>query len=427
MSGLSLVVALSLAATPLTLEEVREASRRQLDALRAELEVERAQSQEKTAWSSIMPQVSLNAGVGFGAQLQVRQRNTFTGEEQLSNFVAPNFRLGLQVSQLLYDGGRWWTQISRSGAQTEAAEGQLKEQQLASELEATRRFFTLVKAQLSLQVLEETVRRSAEQLERAKALYEAGRGQRSAMYDAATNLGSDEMSVVRQRQNILAARLALLAWLGRGDGDFEAVPPVEAADAAPLLPVSEALAHAQQHRPLFKSLDAQVRVAELAITNARADYFPRVSVSAGYSRNANDGLDFVDVRRQHNLSAALNLSWDLFNGFSTVATEDRAKMDLKQTQLQQKQSLLELENEIRQGAQALDVELEILKLAERNLTQAQAQAELETERFNAGAGTTIEVRNAQIKYTQAQLQVLQGRADVEVARAALRRSIGGEL
>ena len=79
-----------------------------------------------------------------------------------------------------YDGGRWWTQISQAGAQKEAAEGQLKEQQMASELEATRRFYTLLKAQLTLKVLEETVRRSGQQLENARSLYEAGRGQRSA-------------------------------------------------------------------------------------------------------------------------------------------------------------------------------------------------------------------------------------------------------
>lgn len=425
MNLASLVVTAMVASTPLTLDEVREASHRQLDALKAELSVEGAQSGVKTAWSSIMPQLSLNAGVGVGAQLQYRQINTFTGETRTSDFVAPNFRLGLQVSQLLYDGGRWWTQISQAGAQKEAAEGQLKEQQMASELEATRRFFTLLKAQLTLKVLEETVRRSSQQLENARSLYEAGRGQRSAVYDAATNLGNDEISVVRQKQSILIARLALLQWLGRPDADVEAVPPPELEQALQPVDAEGSLAWARDHRPLLKSLDAQVRAAEFAITNARADYFPQLSVSAGYSRNANLPLDFVDLRVQHGLSASLNLQWNIFNGLSTQAAEEKSKQALKQTQLQQKQSIVDLEVEIRQGAASLATEQEVLAIAQRNLTQAEQQVLLETERFAAGAGSSLEARNAQIKYTQAQLAVLQGRADVATARAALNRSIGG--
>ena len=48
------------------------------------------------------------------------------------------------------------------------------------------------------------------------------------------------------------------------------------------------------------------------------------------------------------------------------------------------------------------------------------QLKLEEERYAAGAGTSLEVRNAQLKLTQAQLTQVQGRVDVEIARAALR-------
>ncbi len=108
MSALSLVVVAIAASTPLTLQEVREASHQQLDALKAELAVEGAQSGIKTAWSSIMPQISMNASAGVGAQLESRQINIYTGESTISKpYAVPNFRLGLQVSQLLYDGARW--------------------------------------------------------------------------------------------------------------------------------------------------------------------------------------------------------------------------------------------------------------------------------------------------------------------------------
>jgi outer membrane protein TolC len=46
------------------------------------------------------------------------------------------------------------------------------------------------------------------------------------------------------------------------------------------------------------------------------------------------------------------------------------------------------------------------------------------ERYRAGAGTQLEVRDAELKLTQAELQLLQTRTDVEVARTSLARAMG---
>jgi outer membrane protein len=438
LSLLSLLVASQLAATPITLEEVREASRQSLDAIRARLDVERAVSNTKSSRSVIFPQVDLN--LGAGVTLIGRQRafstvpvfdanQNLTGYEQRAVDTESNeqgrFTFGVSVNQLLYDGGRWWTQIAQSGEQEEATRGQLKEQQLSSELEAVRRFFELVKAQLTLKVFVETLDRSKQQVERANALYEAGRGPRSAWYDARTNLANDEINVVRQRQRIAQTRLQLLQWIGRADADVEAVVPANLEQIPAPFDTALAIKTAREKRPLFKSLEANVRAGELGVTISRADYFPRISVNAQYSRSS-PAIDlFVDPTRQNVLGLGANLSWDLFSGFQHVAQEERARADLSQAQAQQRQAIVDLEAEIVRANDAFATEAEVLAISERNLSVAKEQTTLEEERFIAGAGSTLEVRNAQIKYTQAQLSVLQGRADVATARAALERAVGG--
>ena len=439
VSLLSLVVISQLAATPLTLEEVREASRQQLDAIRARLDVERAESNSKSARSVIFPQVDLNlsAGIGFIGQLRSYQTvpvvdpttREITGFSQEVVDTAPvnqgRFNMGVSVNQLLYDGARWWSQISQAGEQEDAARGQLAEQQLSSELEAVRRFYELVKAQLTLKVFVETVERSRQQVDRANALYEAGRGPRSAWYDARTNLANDEINVVRQRQRIAQTRLQLLQWIGRSDSDVVAVTPDDMGQLPPAFDTAKAIEAARSKRPLFRSLAATVRSNELGITIARADYFPRISLNANYSRGSPNIEFFVDPARQHQFSLGANLSWDLFSGFQHVAQEQRARADLRQAEAQQRQAIVDLEAEIVRANDAYASEVEVLAIADRNLSVAKEQTALEEERFIAGAGSSLEVRNAQIKYTQAQLSVLQGKADVATARAALERAVGG--
>lgn len=433
------VLALGLAATPLTVDEVKAASRQQLDALRAQLDLASAEQGTRVSRSAIFPQVALQFGVSetlagprrtFGPAPRIAADGTITYVTEAIETPGYNqgsFSLALGVSQLLYDGGRWWNQIAQAGALEDAARGQLAEQQLSSELEAVRRFYELLKAQLTLQVLDVSVVRSREQVARAKALYEAARGQRSGWYDAQTNLAIDEINVVRQRQRIKQARLALLQWLGRPDAEVEAIAPAGLDAPAALVALDDALAQAKASRPLVKALEKRVSAAQLATDVAFAAYLPRVAANASYSRNSPSADPFfTDPSKQNALTLGASLSWDLFNGFGQQAQLEQAKLEVTRATAQQRQSLVDLEAELRRTHDSAAVELEVLALSAGSLGLAEEQLKLEEARFSAGAGSNIEVRNAQIKFTQAQLAVLSGRADVAVARAALARTIGGE-
>lgn len=430
----------AVAATPLTLEEVKSGARQSLDSIRAQLDAEKAQSQVTTARSVILPQLDFNFGAAqtfggpqriFSTVPRVQPDGSLTFEQRTVDtpaFTQGRFNLGLSWNQLLYDGGRWWNRLAQAGAQEEAAQGQLAEQQLASELEATRRFFELVKSQLTLQVLDESLHRSEELLLRAQALYEAGRGQRSAVYDAQTNIGNDEINLVRQRQRVHQARLALLQWIGRGDADCEAVVPADLGAVQGLSSVATALERAKKARPLFKSLQAQADAGELGVSVARADFLPRLSASAAYARTSPVAdTFFADFSKQNAFTLGATLTWDLFSGFEHSAQLERARSDHRLALAQQRQALLDLEAEIRRAHEALTTEQDVLRIAERNLIAAQEQWRLEGERFAAGAGSSLEVRNAQLKLTQAQLTVLQGRSDVATARAVLERAMGEAL
>jgi outer membrane protein TolC len=422
------LLCVALGATPLTLEDVRAASRQQLDAVRAELDLKRAEQGTRVSTSAIYPQVNLQLGASDTMAGQQKAFPTGISSQPIDvdGFNQGNFQLSLGVRQLIYDGGRWWNQIAQSGAQEESARGQLLEQQLSSELEAVRRFYDLLKAQLALKVLESSVARSREQVDRALALYEAGRGPRSGWYDAQTNLSADQVNVVRQRQRITQARLALLQWLGRPDADVEAIAPAGLDTPASLVALDDALSQAKSSRPLVKALERTLAAAKLGTDLATSAYLPRIAASATYSRGSPTAGVFFDPTRQHTLTLGASLSWDLFNGFGQQAQVEQARIEVTRAEAQQRQSLLDLEAELRRAHDSASVELEVLKLSSGSLGIAEEQLKLEEARFAAGAGSSLEVRNAQIKFTQAQLSVLSGRADVAVARAALARTTGGE-
>ncbi len=433
------VAALALALTPVTLDEVRVQSRQSLDAIRATLNVRDATEGKRLGKASIFPQVSLTAGASeifsgpqtfFQAVPVSSENGSFTFQQRAIDIPAvnqPNFLLRLGVTQLLYDGGAWWNQIAKTGAEAEASQGQLQEQQLASELEAVRRFFELLRQQLALEVLSQTVKRSDEQLLRAKALFDAGRGSKRDVLDAEVNLRNDRISALKQEQAIVQSRTELSLWLNRVDDDLQAVAPVLGQPFS-VPDADKARAIARQKRPLFQSLESQMKAAELGVDVSKGGFFPRVSAQASYQRQSPSAeLFFAQPSKQNTVSLGLNISWDIFNGFQTQAQVEKARIALEKVEVDQRGQRQQLEAELRRGVTQLQTQNRVALLADENVKLAQTELSLEEDRYTAGAGSPLEVRSAQLKVTNSQLTQVQGQIDREILKATLERSLGTKM
>jgi outer membrane protein len=413
------------AATPVTLDEVRTQSRANAQVLGAQLASARAEQDLRLARSAILPRVDLNAQAQ--AAWQGPQRY-FLVDQVIDAEAATfgNYNLSVGLSQLLYDGGRWWAELARAGAVADAQQGQLAEQRLAVELEGVRRFFELYRAQEVLLVLEQNVRRSEAQLELAQAMVRAGRQPPQAVSAAEVNLAQDELVVLDQHGRIVAAQGQLSVWLSF-DGTTQLLAQAPGMSSTPGEPPSlqQALEAARQRRPLLVALDRQLDAAEHGVTVARSVYWPRVAVSAAAGRQSPTANPFfTDPTRQNYAQAGLVISWNLFAGFAQSAGVEQARLSLRQAESDLAQGRRELEAEVRSMVTALTVRIQAVAVAQRSLEAARQGLQFAEDRFKAGLATTLEVRDAQLKLTQAELSLLQNRIDVEVAREAVTRSVG---
>jgi outer membrane protein TolC len=432
------ILCLVAAASPITLEEVRAASRQNLDALKAELELRRQQEGVTWAKSAIFPQVAINSTLGAKGATESKTlqpapipdpsspTHDLTYYPVSPGYTSAGVSLSLSVTQLIYDGGRWWNQIAQNGGQERAALGQLDEQRLVSELEAVNRFYQLLSAQFTLGVLENAVKRSETQVDRAKSMFEAGRAAKLDAIDAEVNLGNDRINVLRQQNTVTAAQVELLKWLGQPTREVEAVDP--GSRPAPVAALEDVMLAARGARPLLRALDAQIVVMERAVDVAWSAYLPSVSLAGTYTR-AGNSVDPVltDLRRNNNFSLGLNLGWNVFNGFGNQAQVDQARENLTQARLTRDRAEVDLDGDLRRSLRALEVQQQVEAIAAENLKLAESSVKLAEERFAQGAGSTLEVRDAQVKLVSAQLNRLQSRVDVALARAALKRVIGAEL
>ncbi|HET9596592.1 MAG TPA: TolC family protein [Anaeromyxobacteraceae bacterium] len=427
----------ALAGAPLTLDDaLAEAARASGDVALARAQLAEAGIDASEAWAGVLPRLDLTVSAG----------HLWTGEQRtapsfgLPAFVGPpadsaqyDGRLDLQLP--IFDGGRNWNGIRRSAASERAAARALDETRLGVGFETLRRFYELVKAQESLRVLEATVARSEEFVRRTEALFEAGRGSRADVLSAAGNLGTDRIAVEQGRARLAAAQADLATALGRDRSeDLEAVPPPAAlGETAPATapPEPELLALARRSRPLLATRGEEIRAAELSQVVARGAWFPSFAARGAYDRQSfSFGGDYGLVgqpQKQYAATAALVLSWNLYEGGRTRGEEQRAAVATTRARVQAAQADTQVAAEISRARANLIALGRAAAIAADNLATAEQGVRLARDRLDAGVATQLEVRDASLKLTQAQLTLVQTRIDRVVARADLSRAVGGVL
>jgi outer membrane protein TolC len=354
-------------------------------------------------------------------------------EEVPANYVE-NYTLGLALKVPLFDGMRNWATISKYRSLLRAADKTYDEASLSISFDVTRRFYEVVRAERSLKVLQEAVKRSEELVRRTDALYEAGRAPRSDTYAARVTLGNDRISAEQQLSRVSDARVALSIALGRGaDPELEVVPPSVLERTAFQEPPDQAalVDLARRKRPLLSADAQRVEAALQEVRVAQAGYWPAISAQASYNRQGpylagNQGV-YGDPTGQYVANFGIVVNWNLFEGRATSAAVQRANLLEERTKLQSDQNLLNVTSEIARSRAGYRTLSASATLAEENLKSAQESLRLARTRFEAGVATQVEIRDALLALTRAELTLLAARIDAIIARADLNRAVGGAL
>ncbi len=438
--ALALAAPLGAVAAPLTLDDALAlASGQSHDLVIAKADADLAGADQLGSLQGVLPRLDLNASGGrqyFGAS-SVSRVDPTTGfvipPAGASDYGAYTFSLSL--TQPIFDLPAFKRRTSTKAA-ARAATRTYDESRLTVAFEVTRRFYELLKAERSLRVLEKSAQRSAELVERADALFAAGRAQKLDTFTARVNLGNDRIAVEQARTRLVQARSDLALVLGRpGDEAIEVVAP--AGLEAPGVPGGEPppmeslMAQARERRPSLAAAQAQVEAADASVGASRGGYWPTLAAQATYARSGynatGDGGVVGDPTKDYNATIGLVLSWNLFEGRSTEASVVRAEAGLARARASAAKTIDDVAGQIAGARQAVVALARQVSLAADNLTASEQSLSLARQRLEAGLASQLEVRDASLKLTQAELSLVQARIDHAVATADLARAVGGAI
>ena len=185
----------------------------------------------------------------------------------------------------------------------------------------------------------------------------------------------------------------------------------------------------QENNVILAQNDKNIAINEFTLKANKSGYLPTVGLTGSYGWNEssnNSPLAFLLQNTTTGFSAGVNLTWNLFDGGSTITRVKNAQIALENQKIQKEQLKIDIERNFNNAWDDYQNKLRIFEVQENNIATAKNNFERTKERFNIGQVTSIEFRQAQLNLLNAELSRSQAKYDAKIAEILVLQ-ISGEL
>lgn len=407
-------------------EALRAALARQPQLLQAQAGTRAATARADESRAPLLPQLSGSASYQrTTSNFTPRPGSTFsTGQLPSSSWKTTDYySFGATLSQLIYDFG----QTSGRWRAAQASAAALRDTESYTVVQVTlgveSAYFTARAGKDLVTVARDNLANQDAHLRQTEGFVRAGTRPEIDLAQARTDRANALVQLINAENAYETEKAQLNQAMGlEGPTDYDVandtLPPVEGEDLA----IDPLLAEALKHRQDVASLEQQARAQELTLRAVRGAYWPALGVSTGLD-NAGVSLDST----VWNWNATATLSWNVFQGGLTRAQAQEARANLDSVQAQASALRQQVRVDVEQARLAVRASRQSLAATEEALVNARERLRLAEGRYQAGAGSAIELGDAQVALTTAAAQRVQAEYNLSTSRAQLLRALGREV
>jgi outer membrane protein len=272
-----------------------------------------------------------------------------------------------------------------------------------------------------LRISQENLKASQERLRQLQEQTRLGSRAIADLYQQEAQKAADELAVIRADNTLRNSKLALLRQLRlEPTKEYEFVQP--ATDTTMLdeqYKNEQALISAAlESRSDVKGSQESVNANSWAVTQARSTYLPQLNLNFSFGSNGfnvlSQSIDGASVNppalpsllsqvgNQLGYSLGLQLSWTLFDRFSTNLRQQQAEITFQNSQLAYEDLKIRVAVEVKQALGDYNAAISQLESTRRGLVSAEKAFETVQKRYEVGSATFVEVITAQAALVQAQ-------------------------
>jgi outer membrane protein TolC len=387
--------------------------------------VEVAENNTSVLNSGYLPSVTGNAGAVYNlddteAEFSDGNITTLNGAE------SSRYNASINLNYTLFDGlGRRYNYK------------RLKEEHQLSALEARETientmfqlltvYYNVAQLSENTKALQQTLSISKDRLIRAEYQFDYGQSTKLGVLNAQVDINNDSINFINTNQQLKNTKRDLNVVLGNSlSPKFEVDTLIT---FALQINKAELLGKVKSNNVTLMQIDKNILINEYDVKSGKAAYLPTLGLtgSYGWNKNNNNAASFLSVSTNTGFSSGLNLSWNLFDGGSTITRVKNAKINLENQQLQKEQILIDVERSFNNAWDDYQNKLVIFKVQENNIKTSQNNFDRTLEKFKVALVTSIEFRQAQLNLLNAELSRNQAKYEAKLAELQVLQ-LSGEL
>lgn len=263
----------------------------------------------------------------------------------------------------------------------------------------------------------------AEVLRLVRQLAAAGISSAAEERQQETALATTEANLPQLKRQIAETENALALLLGRPPGGLKLATPPQLALPGfipPGLP-----SRLLNQRPDIRQAEARLMAANARIGEAKALFFPSLSLTAMFGGISTSLADVVHGRAPTVASVGPTLLQPLFAGGRLIFNQQAAEARLEQALISYRKSILTALGEVANGLIAYETSNELMDVQARRVTASREALRLAELRYRAGTTNFLEVLDAQRQLLAAETQDAQALLEKRLALVNIYLALGG--
>lgn len=286
-----------------------------------------------------------------------------------------------------------------------------------------RYYFQLATLHTTLAITERSAGNQAEVLRLVKRLSSAGVSSAAEERQQESALATTEAGIPSLRRQIVETENALALLLGRPPGALDLASPPHL--ALPGLIPSGLPSSLLERRPDIRAAEARMMAANARVGEAKALFFPSLSLTALFGGISTSLADVVHGRGSTVASIGPSLLQPLFAGGRIYFNREAAEARLEQALINYRKTILNALGEVANSLTAYQSGDDLMNIQSRRVAAAREAMRLADLRFRAGTANFLEILDAQRQLLAAETQEAQALLEKRLALINVYLALGG--
>jgi outer membrane protein len=416
-----------------TLSECLKIARQKNPRLKvAEANISTAGAEITSAFGNFLPSATFNMGYTRQLSVEAGQKINIGGQTIVVGKIEPNsYNMSLSLNYNLFDGFNREAQYNSAKERLNSAFSSYSQTISEIEIGVYRAYINALRLTKILEARRKDFELGQKELERVRALFEAGSIPITNVLSQEAELANKEILIIQAENDLKNAKAVLLSSMGlEPDINIEIsekdIPSEyseeEIAQFRSQFGVLEkVLPKVLSNRKDLLALEQQITASQANLTIARANYFPTLSAYGGWSWANNEFNKFSELGRSF---VGLALRVPIFENFKTNYQIELAKAQIVELETQKLQLEQNIKSQLIQAINNLDAAEKQLSATKKSVEAAEKNFQSARERYNVGSVSVTDYLLANNLLVNAQINQINAIYGYYLAQKELLYTIG---